>query len=54
MPLQVDSIDLLEVAGLRAVSDGLEEGTNAEIAHAPEHSVGRAHDERERVRSERW
>ena len=46
------AVDLLEVDGLGAVSDRLEQGAEAEITHAAQDAVGRAHAARERVRGE--
>ena len=50
--LEQDAVDLLEVDGLGAVSDGLEQSAEAEVAHATKHASGGAHDEGERVRGE--
>ena len=49
MGLDEDAIDLLEVDGLGAVADRLDEGSEAEILHAPEDPLGRSHDEAERL-----
>jgi len=47
--LDEDSIDLLEVHGLGAVADRLDERSEAEILHASQNPLGRSHDEAERL-----
>ena len=45
--LQQDAIDLLEVDGLGAIADSLDEGAETEIAYASQEAFRRADDERD-------
>ena len=50
--LQQDAIDLIEVDGLGAISDSLDEGAEAEVAYASQQALRRADDQRERLERE--
>ncbi len=45
MRLKQDAIDLLEVDGAGAVSDGFEQGSEAEIACSTQDPLGDGHDQ---------
>ncbi len=53
-PVRLDehAVDLLEVDGLHAVTHGLDERTEAEVARAPQDTIRRPCDQREGRRSE--